>query len=53
MRSKSYGNIPQPHVILYYSQRATNGGLLIAEATGFSETAQGYVLGTDFVLDCR
>ncbi|KNA14604.1 hypothetical protein SOVF_105700 [Spinacia oleracea] len=42
MRSRSYGNIPQPHAILYYSQRATNGGLLIAEATGVSETAQGY-----------
>uniref|UniRef100_A0A0E0NGG1 NADH:flavin oxidoreductase/NADH oxidase N-terminal domain-containing protein n=1 Tax=Oryza rufipogon TaxID=4529 RepID=A0A0E0NGG1_ORYRU len=33
---------PTEHVQLYYSQRATNGGLLIAEATGVSETAQGY-----------
>nr|ASY04227.1 12-oxophytodienoate reductase 1 [Lilium regale] len=41
-RSRSYGNVPQPHAILYYSQRATNGGLLIAEATGISNTAQGY-----------
>ncbi|XP_065847155.1 putative 12-oxophytodienoate reductase 11 [Euphorbia lathyris] len=41
-RQRSYGNVPQPHAILYYSQRATKGGLLIAEATGVSDTAQGY-----------
>ncbi|KAK4708572.1 hypothetical protein R3W88_029497 [Solanum pinnatisectum] len=41
-RQRSYGNAPQPHAILYYSQRTTKGGLLIAEATGVSDTAQGY-----------
>uniref|UniRef100_A0A0E0G8A0 NADH:flavin oxidoreductase/NADH oxidase N-terminal domain-containing protein n=1 Tax=Oryza nivara TaxID=4536 RepID=A0A0E0G8A0_ORYNI len=41
-RSRCYNNLPQEHVQLYYSQRATNGGLLISEATGVSETAQGY-----------
>ncbi|KAL0905410.1 hypothetical protein M5K25_023829 [Dendrobium thyrsiflorum] len=41
-RSRSYGNVPQVHAILYYSQRTTKGGLLIAEATGVSDTAQGY-----------
>lgn len=41
-RSRCYGNLPREHVALYYSQRATKGGLLIAEATGVSETAQGY-----------
>lgn len=41
-RQRSYGNVPQPHAILYYSQRASNGGLLICEATGVSDTAQGY-----------
>ncbi|KAK9756170.1 hypothetical protein RND81_01G078500 [Saponaria officinalis] len=41
-RQRSYGNVPQPHAILYYSQRTTNGGLLISEATGVSDTAQGY-----------
>nr|GEY39558.1 putative 12-oxophytodienoate reductase 11 [Tanacetum cinerariifolium] len=41
-RNRSYGNVPQPHAILYYSQRATEGGLLITEATGISNTAQGY-----------
>lgn len=34
--------VPQHHAILYYSQRASNGGLLIAEATGVSDTGQGY-----------
>lgn len=41
-RSRSYNNVPQPHAILYYSQRTTDGGLLITEATGVSDTAQGY-----------
>ncbi|XP_061945197.1 putative 12-oxophytodienoate reductase 11 [Populus nigra] len=41
-RQRSYNNVPQPHAILYYSQRTTEGGLLIAEATGVSDTAQGY-----------
>ncbi|XP_021714780.1 putative 12-oxophytodienoate reductase 11 [Chenopodium quinoa] len=41
-RQRSYGNVPQPHAILYYSQRASNGGMLITEATGVSDTAQGY-----------
>ncbi|ERN20059.1 hypothetical protein AMTRI_Chr11g158000 [Amborella trichopoda] len=41
-RQRSFGNVPQPHAILYYSQRASKGGLLIAEATGVSDTAQGY-----------
>ncbi|XP_074558599.1 putative 12-oxophytodienoate reductase 11 [Curcuma longa] len=41
-RQRSYGNLPQPHAILYYSQRTSRGGLLISEATGVSDTAQGY-----------
>ncbi|RCV20700.1 hypothetical protein SEVIR_4G076100v4 [Setaria viridis] len=41
-RCRSYGNVPQPHAAVYYSQRATKGGLVIAEATGVSATAQGY-----------
>ncbi|TKY63200.1 12-oxophytodienoate reductase 2 [Spatholobus suberectus] len=40
-RQRSYNNVPQPHAILYYSQRTSPGGLLIAEATGVSDTAQG------------
>lgn len=41
-RQRSYGYIPQPHAILHYSQRSTNGGLLIGEATVISETGIGY-----------
>ncbi|KAG6406378.1 hypothetical protein SASPL_133978 [Salvia splendens] len=41
-RDRSYNNVPQPHAALYYSQRATKGGLLIAEATVVSDTAHGY-----------
>ncbi|GLT63298.1 hypothetical protein SLA2020_358720 [Shorea laevis] len=41
-RQRSYGCVPQPHAIVYYSQRTSKGGLLIAEATGVSDTAQGY-----------
>ncbi|XP_057450232.1 putative 12-oxophytodienoate reductase 11 [Lotus japonicus] len=41
-RMRSYNNVPQPHATLYYSQRSSQGGLLIAEATGVSDTAQGY-----------
>ena len=40
-RMRSYGDVPQPHAILYYSQRASKDGLLIAEGTGVSDTAQG------------
>ncbi|CAI9786166.1 unnamed protein product [Fraxinus pennsylvanica] len=41
-RSRSYNNVPQRHAALYYSQRATNGGFLITEATAVSNTALGY-----------
>ncbi|XP_073315378.1 putative 12-oxophytodienoate reductase 11 isoform X1 [Primulina huaijiensis] len=41
-RQRSFNNVPQPHAIRYYSQRATKGGFLLAEATGVSDTAQGY-----------
>ncbi|XP_027150162.1 putative 12-oxophytodienoate reductase 11 [Coffea eugenioides] len=38
-RQRSYGNLPQPHAVLYYSQRTSKGGLLITEATGVSDTS--------------
>ncbi|KAM0070704.1 putative 12-oxophytodienoate reductase [Helianthus debilis subsp. tardiflorus] len=41
-RQRSFGNVPQPHATLYYAQRTTKGGFLIAEATSVSDTAQGY-----------
>lgn len=39
---RSYGCKPQPHAALYYAQRTSPGGLLIAEATGISEDSNGY-----------
>ncbi|XWS20542.1 hypothetical protein CRYUN_Cryun31cG0110500 [Craigia yunnanensis] len=41
-RQRSYNNVPQPHAILYYSQRTSKGGFMLTEATGVSDTAQGY-----------
>ncbi|XP_060167599.1 12-oxophytodienoate reductase-like protein [Lycium barbarum] len=39
-RNRSYNNTPQPHVTEYYSQRATNGGLLISEAAAASDISK-------------
>ncbi|CAN4114210.1 unnamed protein product [Withania somnifera] len=39
-RQRSYGCVPQPHAIQYYSQRSTKGGLLISEGALISDTAQ-------------
>lgn len=41
-RCRSSGNVPQPHGAIYYGQRTTEGGLLIAEATATSQTGIGY-----------
>lgn len=42
MRAGAADNVPSPLAPLYYSQRATEGGLLIAEATQISIQGQGY-----------
>lgn len=42
-RNRSYNNTPQSHVTEYYSQRATNGGLLISEAAAASDISKEYV----------
>ncbi|KAH6775136.1 12-oxophytodienoate reductase 2 [Perilla frutescens var. hirtella] len=41
-RMRSYNNVPQPHAMLYYSQRAKKGGFLISEGTGVSGTLHTY-----------
>lgn len=41
-RMRSFKCTPQQQAILYYSQRTSPGGFLIAEATGVSDSAQGY-----------
>ncbi|KAF5942130.1 hypothetical protein HYC85_019772 [Camellia sinensis] len=52
-RQRSFNNIPQPHAILYYSQRTSKGGLLIAVANGVSNTAQGYPFTPASLLGVR
>ncbi|KAK6805259.1 hypothetical protein RDI58_003044 [Solanum bulbocastanum] len=42
-RNRSQNNTPQPHVTEYYSQRATNGGLIISEAAAASDISKEYV----------
>jgi N-ethylmaleimide reductase len=42
MRSAQPGDVPQAMNAIYYGQRATQGGLLIAEATDISAEAHGY-----------
>lgn len=42
LRSAQPGNIPQTMNAIYYGQRASKGGLQIAEATNVSEQAEGY-----------
>jgi hypothetical protein len=42
-RCRAIGFVPQPAAATYYSQRASEGGLLIAEATGISPTSLGCV----------
>jgi hypothetical protein len=40
-RSRAPGNVPADAMAVYYSQRATQGGLLISEATCISQQGQG------------
>lgn len=41
-RCRAIDRIPQPKMAEYYAQRATSGGLIIAEATAISEQSHGY-----------
>lgn len=38
---RSFNNLPQPNAAIYYGQRASEGGLMIAEATSISERGYG------------
>jgi N-ethylmaleimide reductase len=42
MRSTPPGDVPNPLNATYYGQRASNGGLLITEATQISRLGKGY-----------
>ncbi|TWC05339.1 N-ethylmaleimide reductase [Bradyrhizobium macuxiense] len=41
-RMRSANGVPSPLAATYYGQRATDGGLIIAEATQISQQGQGY-----------
>lgn len=41
-RCRAYGGVPQPQLAVYYAQRSTPGGLLIAEATHVMEAESQY-----------
>lgn len=41
-RCRAIGGIPAASTVEYYSQRATEGGLIVSEATCVSPTAHGY-----------
>src|SRR6516164_8994577 len=42
MRAGRANGVPSPLAPTYYGQRATEGGLIIAEATQISQQGQGY-----------
>ena len=42
MRAGLADGVPSPLAAIYYSQRATEGGLIVAEATQISQQGQGY-----------
>lgn len=42
LRSRQPGDVPQSMNATYYGQRASEGGLLITEATNISEQSRGY-----------
>lgn len=41
-RRRAPDGVPQPMMRTYYEQRASEGGLVISEATGVGPTADGY-----------
>ena len=41
-RDRALGTVPQPNMAIYYSQRAHDGSLMIAEGTCVSPEAHGY-----------
>ena len=43
MRSQQPGDVPNDLMVEYYGQRASEGGLIITEATTISITARGYL----------
>ena len=42
-RSEQPGDVPNPLMVEYYGQRASDGGLIVTEATTISVTGRGYL----------
>jgi hypothetical protein len=51
-RSEQPGDVPGPLMVEYYSQRVSEGGLIISEATTVAITDRGY-LGAPHPFDLR
>src|ERR1700744_4356378 len=41
-RAQQPGDVPNGLMLDYYTQRASNGGLIVSEATAISRTARGW-----------
>src|SRR5882724_11196523 len=52
-RSEQPGDIPNPLMVEYYGQRASEGGLIISEATTISITARGYLGAPGIYTDAQ
>jgi hypothetical protein len=52
-RCRAFNSIPQPNAALYYSQRATPGGLVLSEGTLLSDRAYGYPCTPGGCPGCR
>ncbi|HEX9449260.1 MAG TPA: alkene reductase [Dongiaceae bacterium] len=53
MRATVPGDVPGPLMVEYYGQRASEGGLIISEATTISETARGYLGAPGLYTDAQ
>jgi len=52
-RAEQPGGIPGDMMVRYYSDRASDGGLIISEATNISLTAKGGLVHPDFIRISR
>src|ERR1700749_3843974 len=52
-RSVQPGDVPGELMLTYYSQRASDGGLIISEATAISSAARGWYGAPGFFSDAQ
>ena len=53
LRSDVPGDVPNDLMLEYYTQRASQGGLIISEATAISKTARGYLGAPGIYTDAQ